>query len=206
MKRIEHVLLVGLAAVAFAIASTSCGDESDADADGDSDGDGDADTDADGDGDADADADTDADGDGDADADADVVEFWDGFIDASGPEECGNCTDEDGDGSWEACPLDQISLTPQLVAPGGTVSAHVCTRADPSYSCVDVMCHRDREMAAGDLTGMETHLGFTCWDYDVMLPTAGQWACTFRRLHRGTDAGCEDDNATARACALVTVE
>jgi hypothetical protein len=85
--------------------------------------------------------DDDADGDADADADADEEPdtAWIPTC-GDGEEVCGNCCDEDGAGGDEVCPLDDIYLTPQLVAVGGTVSAMACTRADPAYSCVDVRC------------------------------------------------------------------
>jgi hypothetical protein len=61
-------------------------------------------------------------------------------------------------------------------------------------------------VVAADLRDMDTQIGHTCWDFQAVLPTAGQWACTFRRLYHAPEGGCTDANATARACALVTVE
>lgn len=205
MRRIELVLLLALSSMVVANCDDSGDGDADTDGDGDADGDGDGDSDTDADG--DADGDVDGDGDGDGDADSGPPEFWDGFIDASGDELCGNCTDEDDNGEWESCPLDTIYLTPQTVEAGGTVHAKIQTRADPAYGCVDLLCHQDREMAKGRIVGMDHQMGLSWWDYDVVLPTPGQWACTFRRLYRSTEGECTDELATtARACGLVMVE
>ena len=155
-------ILVLLVAVGMVI--TACGSDpendsgTDGDGDADVDGDGDADTDAD----ADGDADTDADSDGDADADDTINGVCEGGP-APAEEECGNCVDEDGDGQAQWCPLDEVYVTPRLLAPGDTLSIRACTRADPSYACVDVVCTSCPEALRARMVDMRRQMDFTCW-------------------------------------------
>ena len=210
--------LTNLFLLTIVVGAASCGDEKDADADGDAAGDGDADSDADTDGDADGDADgdgdIDADSDVDADTDADADEIdppprgmcGDGGPDAApGEEACGNCVDEDGDGDAAPCPLDEIYLTPRLLAPGETLFLRACTYADPSYACVDAVCTNCPEVVEARLVDMSRRMDFTCWEFETTLTSPGEWECTFRRLTRSDDGPCTDEHFWTRACDTVEV-
>jgi hypothetical protein len=207
-------ILVLLVAVGMVI--TACGSDpendsgTDGDGDADVDGDGDADTDADADGDADTDADSDGDADADADSDgdADADDTINGVCEggpAPAEEECGNCVDEDGDGQAQWCPLDEVYVTPRLLAPGDTLSIRACTRADPSYACVDVVCTSCPEALRARMVDMRRQMDFTCWEFEADLGSPGTWECTFRRLYRSDDGTCSDENFLNRACETVEV-
>lgn len=169
-------------------------------------GDGDADAATDAGPDADADGDTDGGGDGDADGDESTVPdtAWIPTC-GDGEEVCGNCCDEDGDDEDEACPLDDVYLTPRLLPPGGTLSARACTRADPAYSCVDLRCALGDRAADGHMVDSEYRMGLTCWEFEVLLPEVGTWSCFLLRLGRAEE-GCSDEaGVDLRACGVVEV-
>lgn len=122
-----------------------------------------------------------------------------------GEEVCGNCVDEDGNGEAPSCGFDDIYLTPRLVASGSTLTVRGCTTYSQGYPCVDAVCFTEDECVKGYMTDRSRQMGLSCWEFEMILESPGQWRCSFRRLQRNDDGECSDEIADERACDVVDV-
>ena len=96
-----------------------------------------------------------------------------------------------------------MSYGPGTPTAGVLFTATACSVLE-GYICVDMTCLGD---GGTEIAGEFVDYQDVCWLFDVVLPSAGTWECTFhsREDVECCPADCDTGVRVARGCQLVEV-
>jgi hypothetical protein len=109
-------------------------------------------------------------------------------------ETCGDCGDENCDGTAQTCDGDTIA-----VADLGGRDYEVTVCADEGYVCIELQCRSGGARIGG---GLDEITGSYCWHMVVGLDP-GVWDCTFTRQRDSEGVACEPGDEETQACVRI---